>query len=138
MGEFLHCPPPMPTIDWSSNIGKPWWKNEKAYKKGNLTAKTRKIKLYNMLTKQETTIEVCSEETLEEIQRRYMAYNKHSGSYTWKRTDQDKVARLLNMRETLAANGIPDEDNQFDLLNLDPDSWIPIIHLYFSDDLTVA
>jgi len=137
MGEFLHCPPPMPTIDWSSNIGKPWWKNKK-FCIGNLTHKTRKIKLYNMLTKQETTIEVCSEETLEEIQRRYMAYNKHSGSYTWKRTDENKVARLLNMRETLAANGIPDEDNQFDLLNLDPDSWIPVIHLYFSDDLTVA
>jgi len=137
MGEFLHCPPPMPTIDWSSNIGTPWWKSKKNCI-GSLTAKTRKIKLYNMLTKQETTIEVCSEETLEEIQRRYMAYNKHSGSYTWKRTDQNKVARLLNMRETLAANGIPDEDKQFDLLNLDPDAWIPIIHLYFSDDLTVA
>ena len=35
--------------------------------------------------------EVCSEETLEEIQRRYLAYNQHSGSYTWKRTDQNNV-----------------------------------------------
>ena len=48
------------------------------------------------------------------------------------------VARLLNMRETLDANGIPDEDMQFDQLNIDPDAYIPIIHLYFSDDLSVA
>ena len=95
-------------------------------------------KLFNMLTKQETTLEVCCEETLEEIQKRYQAYNKHSSSYVWKRTDQDHVARLLNMKETLEANGIPDEDMQFDLLDLDPDDHIPIIHLYFADDLTVA
>ena len=137
MGAFLHCPPPMPTADWSSNIGKPWWKDPKL-RIGMLTAKTRKINLFNMLTKQSTILEVCSEETLEEIQRRYLAFNKHSGSYTWKRTDEDKVARLLDMRQTLAANGIPDEDNQFELLNLDPMEWVPIIHLYFSDDLTVA
>lgn len=137
MGEFLHCPPPMPTADWNSNIGKPWWKDRKL-SIGNLTAKTRKVNLYNMLTKQETTIEVCTEETLEEIQRRYLDFNKHSGSYTWKRTDDTKVARLLDMRQTLDANGIPDEDGQFDLLALDPDHYIPTIHLYFSDDLTVA
>ena len=48
------------------------------------------------------------------------------------------VARLLNMRETLEMNGIPDEDLQFDMLDIDPDSFVPVIHLYFSDDLTVA
>ncbi len=39
---------------------------------GRLTAKTRRIKLLNMLSRQETTLEVCFEETLNEIQRRYM------------------------------------------------------------------
>ena len=137
MGEFLHCPPAMPTTEWSSAFNKPWWQ-DKSLRIGDLTVKTRKIKLFNMLTKQETTLEVCCEETLEEIQKRYQAYNKHSSSYVWKRTDQDHVARLLNMKETLEANGIPDEDMQFDLLDLDPDDHIPIIHLYFADDLTVA
>jgi cytochrome b involved in lipid metabolism len=137
MGEFLHCPPPMPTPDWSSAFGKPWWRDRK-YTKGYLTAKTRKIKLFNMLTKQETTLEVCAEETLDEIQRRYLPHNSHAGSYTWKRTDADAVARVLDMGCTLAENGIPDEDLAFDLLDLDPDQYIPIIHLYFADDLTVA
>ena len=68
----------------------------------------------------------------------YLAYNGHSSSYTWKRTDSNAVARILNMRETLDANGIPDESLAFDALNIDEDQFIPIIHLYFSDDLTVA
>ena len=75
---------------------------------------------------------------LEEIQRRYLAFNGHSASYTWKRTDSSHVARILNMRETLDANGIPDESLQFDALSIDEDDFIPIVHLYFSDDLTVA
>lgn len=137
MGHFLHCPPAMPTADWSSNIGKPWWKDRSA-SIGALTSKTRKIKLYNVLTKQETKLEVCCEETLEEIQRRYLQHNGHSSSYTWKRTDQNSVARILSMRDTLDANGIPDESLAFDALNIDEDDFIPIIHLYFSDDLTVA
>lgn len=191
MGAFLHCPPPMPTADWSSDIGTPprrapwpthcaaaapsthptldsaprmrarsqcpiqhahervlavfrptcagtpWWK-EKAYSIGKLTQKTRKVTLFNMLTKQATTLEVCMEETLEEIQRRYLVHNGHSASYTWKHTDKENGTRLLEMRETLDANGIADEDLKFDTLNIDPDTFIPIIHLYFSDDLTVA
>ena len=42
------------------------------------------------------------------------------------------------MRATLDANGIRDETPAFDNLNIDPDWYIPVIHLYFSDDLTVA
>ena len=117
--------------------GTPWWK-DKSYSIGQLTEKTRKITLFNMLTKQSTTLDVCKEETLEEIQRRYLVHNGHSASYTWKRTDHTGGTRLLQMRDTLDANGIPDESMQFDTLNIDPDTFIPIIHLYFSDDLTVA
>ena len=80
---------------------------------------------------------MCCEETLEEIQRRYLVHNGHSASYTWKRTDTSGT-RLLDMRSTLDANGIPDESVQFDALDIDSDAFIPMIHLYFSDDLTVA
>jgi len=137
MGEFLHCPPSMPTTEWSSNIGKPWWK-DRTLQIGSLTTKTRKIRLFNMLTQQESVIEVCCEETLDEIQSRYLPYNQHSGSYVWKRSDDTNLARILNMKKTLNENGIPDEDLQFDLLNMDADEHIPTIHLYFADDLTVA
>ena len=41
------------------------------------------------------------------------------------------MARLLKMRETLDANGIPDEDLKFNELSIDPDTFVPIIHLYW-------
>lgn len=138
MGHFLHCPPPEPTADWSTNFGTPWWKDRKAYGIGSLTAKTRTIELFNMLTKTATKLEVCTEETLLEIQNRYLGHNAHSSSYTWKRTDSTQVARLLDMDKTLDENGIPDEQPEFDTLDIDPDFYIPTVHLYFADDLTVA
>lgn len=60
-----------PDAAWASDVKTPWWKDD-SYVLGRLTAKTRRIKLLNMLSRQETTLEVCFEETLNEIQRRYM------------------------------------------------------------------
>ena len=51
---------------------------------GQLSKTTRKIRVVNTLTTQDDLLEVCSEETLLEIQDRYTDYNKHAGSYTWK------------------------------------------------------
>ena len=130
-------PPAEPDASWSTAIETPWWK-DKAYVLGSLTKKTRKVKLLNMLSRQETTIEVCSEETLNEIQRRYLGYNAHAQSYTWKRTDSKAVGRVLDMRKTLEENGIADDMPSFDKLNIDEDFYIPVLHLYFSDDLTIA
>lgn len=42
------------------------------------------------------------------------------------------------MQRTLDENGVDDEDETFLRLNVDPDQFMPIIHLYFNDDLTVA
>lgn len=137
MGRFLHCATDGAASDYSTNIKMPWWKDKKKYNIGSLTTCTRKIKLMNILTKQTTVLEVPSEETLNEIQRRYLAHNAHSGSYTWKRSDGAQIARVLNMKLTLAENGIPDDVPTFtDKLDIDEDFYIPTIHLYFSDDLT--
>ena len=64
---------------------------------GSLTTKTRKIKLINMLTKHEDTLEVAQEETINEILDRYLEINSHSASYTWKR-----LGKELNMDRNLA------------------------------------
>ena len=46
-----------------------------------------------MLTMQEeNTLEVCCEESLDEILNRYLEYNRHAASYTWKR-----MGRVLDM-----------------------------------------
>lgn len=137
MGRFLHCPPTEPDASWSMAVERPWWKDA-AYVLGSLTKKTRRVKLLNMLSRQETTLEVCSEETLGEVQRRYRRHNAHAQSYTWKRTDATAVGRVLDMRKTLEENGVADDMPAFDALGIDEDFYVPVLHLYFSDDLTVA
>lgn len=100
---------------------------------GSLTSKTRKIKLVNMLTKHEDTLEVAQEETINEILDRYLEINQHAASYTWKR-----LGKELNMDRNLAQNDIPDETEELIELGIDVDEYIPAIHLYFDDDLTIA
>ena len=85
------------------------------------------------MTKDDDVLEVCSEETLNEILDRYIEINEHAASYTWKRRGMP-----LDMERTLEENDIPDETEQFTDLNLDEDLYIPAVHLYYKDDLTVA
>lgn len=68
-----------------------------------------------------------------EIRDRYLKYNAHAASYTWK---YDK--RNLNMAKTLEDNGIADDDEEFYQLSMNDDSYLQAIHLYFNDDLTEA
>ncbi len=42
------------------------------------------------------------------------------------------------MEQTLTENDIQDETPEFLSLELDPEIYIPAIHLYFNDDLTEA
>jgi hypothetical protein len=100
---------------------------------GHLTRKVRKIRIINTLTSQDDIIDVCSEETINEILDRYQAINEHADSYTWKR-----LQRVLDMDLTLAENDIPDEYDDYLKLDIDPEEYIPALHIYFNDDLTEA
>ena len=53
----------------------------------------------NTLTSQQHMIEVCTEETVNEILARYLNYNSHAGSYTWKYKGNE-----LSMSNTLGKN----------------------------------
>jgi len=123
-GRFLDIP------EVGEEAQDPWWQGNK-YLVGYLSEKVRKIRIINTLTSQENKIEVCSEDTMEDILSRYLTYNRHATSYTWK-----FEGRILNMEKTLSGNGIEDEDAQFFDLSIDEDQWAPGIHLYFNDDLT--
>jgi len=129
-GRFIHVPPPYPTDDWANDFGRPWWKDDK-YCVGVLSQKTRRIKVINTLTSQEVIIEVCSEETMLEILRRYLKENCHAGSYTWK-----YAGRNLEMDKTLEENCVKDDDEDFYICRMDQDHFVQAIHLYFNDDLT--
>ena len=133
MGRFLHIQPLIPDSTWDpASFLLPWWKDA-GLRIGQLTEKTRKLRVINMRTKDDDVIEVCSEETLNEILDRYMDLNEHAASYTWKR-----LGRPLDMDKTLEENDIPDETEEFVDLNIDEHAYVPAVHLYYNDDLTVA
>ncbi|XP_047125426.1 cytochrome b5 domain-containing protein 1 [Hydra vulgaris] len=132
MGRFLHTPPLCPRTDWCNDFGRPWWKSIN-YCIGVLTKKVRKIRIINTLTSHEQVLEVCCEETISEILQRYLFYNVHASSYTWKYRGIN-----LDMEKTLEENQIEDESEVFYTLGLDEDMFLPSIHIYFNDDLTDA
>ena len=70
---------------------------------------------------------------MNEILDRYLEFNSHAASYTWKR-----LGKVLDMSQTLHGNGIYDEREELIGLGLKTDEYIPAIHLYFNDDLTIA
>lgn len=78
----------------SPDADKPWWADEQ-YQIGSLSSKARKIQIVNTLTGDEHILEVGGEETVSEIQDRYLHYNAHAGSYTWKvRVSLASIAEL--------------------------------------------
>ena len=100
---------------------------------GRLTKKERKINIMNTLTKDDETIAVASEENMNEILDRYHSFNAHASSYTWKR-----LGKVLDMDGNLQENGIQDDTAECLQLGIDPEDYIPTIHLYFDDDLTIV
>lgn len=44
----------------------------------------------------------------------------------------------VDMSKTLEENGVPDESVEFEELGLPVDMHVPVIFLYYMDDLTVA
>lgn len=131
-GRFVHIPPPYPDSFWANDFGRPWWKDD-SYLVGILSKKTRNIKIINTLTSQEQVIEVCSEEIMTEILQRYLKYNAHAASYTWKYN-----GRNLDMNKTLEENDIQDDDEDFYKLSMNDDTYLQSVNLYFNDDLTEA
>lgn len=76
-------------------------------------------------------MQVCAEETMGDILKRYLPYNSHADSYTWK-----YFGKNLDMKKTLLENGVEDESEEFFELRMDEDEFLPPISLYFNDDLT--
>ena len=90
-----------------------------------------------MLSRTDDTIYVCEEETISDIRERYLIYNQHADSYTWKMLVGEAFVPLI-MDKTLAENGLNDESEEFYELGINEDSYLTTVHLYFNDDLTYA
>ncbi len=125
-------PPVGPEETWKSDFILPWWEDER-FVVGKLTRQTRKVRIINTLTRHDDRLEVACEETLNEILDRYLVINSHAYSYTWKR-----LGKPLDMAKTLDENGIMDDTRELQELGMPIDDYVPGIHLYFNNDLTVA
>ena len=110
--------------------------------KGRLASESRVIRVKNVLTQQDHTLEVPEEETLAEIRNRYLAMNAHAFAYIWKAVLRCPSGNLeskeLDMNKTLTQNGLANEAAAFEECGLDAELQVPVLHLYWSDDLTVA
>eukprot|EP01086_Lenisia_limosa_P013824 TRINITY_DN4340_c0_g1_i1.p1 TRINITY_DN4340_c0_g1~~TRINITY_DN4340_c0_g1_i1.p1 ORF type:complete len:233 (+),score=35.62 TRINITY_DN4340_c0_g1_i1:59-757(+) len=128
-GHFLDIPPRFPSSEWSTideDGSRPWWLSQK-YLIGLLTSAARKILIVNTLTQQEHILEVCEEDTIDDIRTKYLAYNSHSNSYVWKR-----LGKELDLALTLSENGVADEAKDFVALDMSPSTYIPALHIYRS------
>ncbi|KAJ9510897.1 hypothetical protein QJQ45_027693, partial [Haematococcus lacustris] len=90
---------------------------------------------------------VPSEKTVVEIRERYSELNAHAQSYTFKalvtvpQPGSDKAEmqfQELDMNKTLLENGVPDETSTFEQLMIPTDAFVPVLHVYWNDDLTAA
>ena len=82
-----------------------------------------------------------SEETVKEMRDRYLEFNAHGESYTWKvlvpgSDGAPAEFKPLDMDRTLEDNGFPLEEEEIEDLGLDTEEYLPVIHLYYNDDLT--
>lgn len=53
------------------------------YQIGLLTKRVRPIRIINMLCPKEVVLNVCSEDTFNKIQQRYLMFNSDAASYNW-------------------------------------------------------
>ncbi|MEW5304731.1 MAG: hypothetical protein WDW38_009712 [Sanguina aurantia] len=140
MGRFLHTAPVEPVCNWDTSFGKPWWKDTK-YLIGNLSVKPRVVRVKNVLTGQDDQLEVPSEEAVVEIRERYLELNWHARSYTWKAlitVDGVSEFKELDLNLTLEDNGVMDESESFDDHQIGQEVYVPVLAVYWNDDLTVA
>eukprot|EP00792_Barthelona_sp_PAP020_P013289 TRINITY_DN841_c0_g1_i1.p1 TRINITY_DN841_c0_g1~~TRINITY_DN841_c0_g1_i1.p1 ORF type:complete len:230 (+),score=68.87 TRINITY_DN841_c0_g1_i1:29-718(+) len=131
-GSFLHCPNEKGLPSEDDFVGVPWWQDYD-YIIGILTNDCRKLRIINALTKSEDIIVVPAEETINQICERYLSFNAHCASYTWKWQGEK-----LDMDKTLDENGVDNVKSYQHISGLIEEEYIPAIFLYYNDDLTVA
>ncbi|XP_075237782.1 cytochrome b5 domain-containing protein 1 [Lycorma delicatula] len=122
----------VPSTEWEALQTLPWWQDSK-YVVGILTKNSRPIRIMNTLNGESALLHVCCEDNIKRILERYLPFNKHATSYTWKFEH-----KILDMDLTLDENGIKDERKLFLEIGLPDNFYIPCLMLYFNDDLTEA
>lgn len=100
-----------------------WWRGDKNII-GRITCLERSIRIINTLSKKIMFMNVCEEDTLSMIQKKYsQAFNRDARNYVWRKTSTEgKTSGRIFMEKTLTQNGILYEKNE--KLGLPPAIWL--------------
>jgi hypothetical protein len=85
-----------------------WWQDP-IFFIGKLTEQARNIRIINTLTMNSFEITVCEEDTIEQIQDKFLRYNSNCKKYTWRKGPVENEATILNLFLTLTQNGIEED-----------------------------
>lgn len=109
-----------PAYEKESEDSEFWWRNII----GKITCIERRIRIINTLTRKTISMNVCDEDSIFDIQRKYAKrFNRNAGNYVWRKTSShDKSSGRLNLEKTLTQNGILYQKNE--KLGLPPAIWL--------------
>lgn len=70
---------------------------------------------------------------------RYIDINQHASESTWKANcaKSDGTFLKVDFNKTLEENGLPDERPEFESLEMGILYYLPCIHIYYNDDISV-
>ena len=104
--NFESVPVFPPVYEKESDESEFWWHDKNII--GQLTSMERRIRVINTLTKKIIFMNVCEEDTLHKIRKKYSkTYNSNDKNYVWCKTStKDKISGRLYTEKTLTQNGI--------------------------------
>jgi hypothetical protein len=112
-----------PVLEKESDDHGFWWRGD-AYVVGRITCLERQVRIINTLTRKTIFMNVCEEDSIETIKRKYKkAFNSNADSYTWRKTHfSDPNPGRLSMSKTLTQNNLPYRKHE--QLGLPPALWL--------------
>ena len=130
-GPYPHIPPAFPSSSYRTDFETAWWEDERL-RVGRLSSRTLTVRCLNTLTGQEDALQVAAEEKAAELRQRWMRLNgvEDCSSYVFK-----LLGRVLDLSQTLEENGLKDERDEMDELGINGSEFIPVLHVYYDDQL---
>lgn len=103
-------PPLMEKISDESDF---WWRDS-SYVIGRITCLERRVRIINSLTRKIVLMNVCEEDSIKTIQRKYSEkFNRNAVNYVWRKTSRrGEHSGHIFMNKTLTQNGIIYEKNE--------------------------
>lgn len=98
-----------------------WW-CDKSIIVGKITCLERRVRVINTLTQKIFFMNVCEEDSIEVIKRKFTKFYRGAEKYVWRKANSVEKSGHLFMKNTLTQNGILFQENE--MLGLPPALWL--------------